>query len=87
MNYKRDSCHITQLFYNPNEYYYNLYSDGFFNATRKYKGRPHWGKAFNMSPEEAHRLYPKLKKFLEIRKKLDPDGIFLNEFLKKTFGL
>lgn len=36
-----------------------------------------------MTPEEFHQMFPEMPKFLEIRKKLDPNGMFLNEFLER----
>lgn len=47
----------------------------------------HWGKVMCMSFEEAKHLYPKLEDFLDTRKVLDPDGIFLNKFFKTFFDL
>ena len=86
-NYKVDSCHITKMFYNPSEYYWNTYKSEFYKATLKYRGRPHWGKSFNMTPGEVDELYPKFQEFLNIRKRLDPNGVFLNQLMKDTFGI
>ena len=85
-NYQRDSCHITLMFYNPSKYYWNLYSYEFYRATVALGGRPHWGKHFNMTFSEVKTLYPDLDKFLEVRKQLDPNGLFLNSLMRDTFG-
>ena len=48
-------------------------------------GRPHWGKCFSLTREEAEALYPQYEKFRTIRNELDPNGVFSNEFLKYFF--
>jgi FAD/FMN-containing dehydrogenase len=50
---------------------------------RDFGGRPHWGKKHTLQSREISNLYPKWNNFLEIRAKMDPDGVFLNEHLKK----
>ena len=53
---------------------------------RKYQGRPHWGKLNNLTREDFAQLYPRWSDFTEVRKQLDPDGKFLNPYLKQLFG-
>lgn len=48
-----------------------------------YEGRPHWGKKHTLQSREISRLYPRWNDFLEIRKKMDPDGVFINDYLNK----
>lgn len=52
---------------------------------RKYNGRPHWGKLNTMTKEEALANYPKLADFMALRTQLDPQGIFLNDYMKQMF--
>ena len=85
--YERDSCSINLLQYKPSAWTLENYLFGLYNITKKYQGRPHWGKLLRLSPEETRELYPKVDSFLAVRKKLDPDGIFLNRFLIETFGI
>ncbi|WP_430230346.1 D-arabinono-1,4-lactone oxidase [Nitrosomonas communis] len=55
---------------------------------RSFDGRPHWGKKHNLESEEISQCYPRWNDFLEIRKKMDPRGIFINRYLqKKIFDL
>ncbi len=56
------------------------------NLMREYNGRPHWGKVHNLSSEVLPNLYPEWDKFLRIRKRLDPDGHFSNNYLEKVLG-
>ena len=63
----------------------------FFTAAeeifRAYEGRPHWGKVHSQSPAELAALYPKWGAFQEVRQQLDPQGCFLNEYLRELFAV
>ncbi len=50
---------------------------------KKYNGRPHWGKMHTRTAKELSQLYPMWNKFQEIRNRLDPDGLFMSDYLKK----
>ena len=79
--YKRDSAVISFHMYKGmryEEYFYDMEK-----IMEKYDGRPHWGKMHNQSTINLHSLYPKLADFLVIRQKLDPNGIFMNDYLQK----
>jgi L-gulonolactone oxidase len=54
---------------------------------RDYGGRPHWGKMHFLSSEELRDMYPEWDAFQDVRQKLDPDGVFLNEHLREVFGV
>ena len=57
--------------------------------------RLHWGKIFPAMDDEEitaeflvnQKKYPRLKKFLELREKKDPGGIFLNSYWRHWFGI
>ncbi len=52
-----------------------------------FKGRPHWGKLFSISPATLKSIYTKLPDFVELCRKYDPKGKFRNEFLNRNvFG-
>jgi len=52
---------------------------------RSFGGRPHWGKHLTLSQQDVRKLYlTTVDKFNDIRKKLDPRGIFANDFIHKT---
>ncbi len=53
---------------------------------RSYEGRPHWGKMHSHSPGDLESLYPKWQRFHDVRRRLDPDGRFLNPYLESLFG-
>ena len=76
------------MLYYPSHQLWALYTTELYRALLKYNGRPHWGKSFDsMTPDEAHRIYPKLREFLEVRRQLDPKGIFVNKPLTKNLGI
>ena len=83
--HKRDSVTIAVLQNNVLEYKH--YFDDIEPIFRDFGGRPHWGKKYSLKAKDLRPLYPKWDEFLKIRKEMDPDGIFLNDFLKEIFGL
>ena len=53
---------------------------------REHGGRPHWGKIHNLKARELAPLYPMWERFLATRRRLDPNGVFLNDHLRELFG-
>jgi L-gulonolactone oxidase len=53
---------------------------------REHRGRPHWGKLHTRSAEELAALYPRFEDFLQLRRRLDPRGVFLNDYLRTLLG-
>ena len=51
----------------------------------EYGGRPHWGKIHFMTPERIATLFPRYRDFLEMRRRFDPNGTFLNQHLRSLF--
>lgn len=48
-------------------------------------GRPHWGKTFHRNAEALEALYPRWSAFRALRKRMDPCGVFRNDFLDRLF--
>ncbi|MEC2057123.1 FAD-binding protein [Peribacillus psychrosaccharolyticus] len=80
-SYQRDSAYIAFHMYKgmPYEEYFREVEA----IMQKYGGRPHWGKMHSLGKKELHACYPKLPDFLAIRHELDPQEIFLNDYIKK----
>ena len=45
-----------------------------------YGGRPHWGKRHFQTAETLAPRYPRWSEFQALRAKLDPEGLFANEY-------
>lgn len=54
---------------------------------RAYGGRPHWAKIHNLAGRELLDLYPHADRFLAVRERLDPRGVFVNDYLRTLLGL
>ena len=52
---------------------------------RQVDGRPHWGKRHTRTASELAHLYPQYQAFRSLRRRLDPDGKFLNSYLRELF--
>jgi len=53
---------------------------------KDFGGRPHWGKHFSLRRSEVEAMYPdSYDKFRNIRKELDPKGVFTNTLLQQFF--
>ncbi|MGV9767583.1 D-arabinono-1,4-lactone oxidase [Micromonospora tulbaghiae] len=50
---------------------------------RHYGGRPHWGKKHWLGARELRPLYPRWDDFQAVRRRLDPDGVFLTPDLAR----
>jgi L-gulonolactone oxidase len=78
----RDVCYIgvsTQP--NANEVYARVEP-----ILKDFCGRPHWGKHCTLRRSEVEAMYPdSYEKFRQIRKKLDPNGVFANTLLRELF--
>jgi FAD/FMN-containing dehydrogenase len=51
-----------------------------------FDARVHWGKLHFMTPERLQALYPQVDEFIAVRRRLDPDGVFLNQHLRPLFA-
>lgn len=51
-----------------------------------YGATVHWGKLHYMTRERLETTFPELETFLQVRRELDPDGIFLNDHTRALFS-
>jgi FAD/FMN-containing dehydrogenase len=54
---------------------------------RAYGGRPHWAKKHTLRAAELRPLYPQWERFLAVRRRLDPQGVFLSPYLRDLLGV
>lgn len=52
---------------------------------RAFDGRPHWGKRHSLRASTLGRLVPRFSDFAQVRQRLDPEGVFLNDHLRDLF--
>lgn len=81
----RDSAYIAVHMYKgmPYETYFRAVEE----ILQGVGGRPHWGKMHTMTPTQLADRYPRWHDFLRLRAQLDPDGRWLNPYLRRLFGL
>jgi len=82
--YGRDSAYIAVHQYRGMPY--QEYFDGVEAIFRNHGGRPHWGKLHTRTATELAPLYPMWDRFHDVRRRVDPRGLFLNEYLRALFG-
>jgi L-gulonolactone oxidase len=51
-----------------------------------YGGRPHWGKRHYQRAETLRERYPAWERFQSVRARLDPDGVFANDYTRRVLG-
>lgn len=82
--YGRDSAYVAVHMYRGMDY------EPYFRAVEAimvdYGGRPHWGKIHFQDNSTLRGLYPEFNKFVELRDRLDPTGMFSNAYLNRVLG-
>ncbi len=49
-------------------------------------GRPHWGKMHTKTMFELAEVYPRFSDFQQVRRAMDPTGMFMNAYMQTLFG-
>ena len=57
------------------------------HTLRPWGPRAHWGKVGFLDHQRLSAVYPQLDRFLAVRAKLDPHGLFLNDYFREALGL
>lgn len=81
--YQRESAYIAVHMYRGMPY--RSYFTHIEQIFRRYDGRPHWGKMHTRRADELAALYPRWHDFRRLRAELDPQGMFLNDYLRALF--
>ncbi|GAB5593902.1 D-arabinono-1 [Umbelopsis nana] len=84
-SYARKTCYIGVIMYRPygKPVPYKKYWRAYEDIMRSLGGRPHWAKAHGQTKSDLERSYPKFQDFLQVREKLDPKGIFINNYIER----
>ncbi|KXN92696.1 L-gulonolactone oxidase [Leucoagaricus sp. SymC.cos] len=79
------TCWIGIIQYKPyglNVPYRTLF--GKFEAIlSRHQGRPHWAKAHKLRPDDLRQLFPRFDDFRQVLEKVDPNGVFRNEYVQR----
>jgi FAD-linked oxidoreductase len=81
--YDRESAYIAVHMYKGMPY--RSYFHHIEKIFKRYQGRPHWGKMHSRTADEFAELYPRWSDFQRMRAMLDPQGMFLNDYLRNLF--
>jgi FAD-linked oxidoreductase len=65
---------------------FESYFRGVEAIMNEYGGRPHWGKRHYQTAATLRPLYPGWDRFQEVRRRLDPEGVFSNEYTDRVLG-
>ncbi|HTK10682.1 MAG TPA: D-arabinono-1,4-lactone oxidase [Ktedonobacteraceae bacterium] len=82
--YQRTSAYVAVHMYRGMAY--RAYFEQIEAIFRRYQGRPHWGKMHTQNATSLQELYPHWHDFRRIRATLDPEGLFLNDYLRQLFA-
>jgi len=82
--YQRESAYIAVHMFKGMPY--RDYFDRVEAIFRKYDGRPHWGKMHTRTADELRQLYTCWDDFMRLRAQLDPNGMFVNAYLRDYIG-
>jgi FAD/FMN-containing dehydrogenase len=83
-SYQRDVCHIGCYCRSEKDILVHVYN--LETILIELGGRPHWGKYFTVERQDFAQLYPKWSDFLALRQKMDPHGVFHNDWTKKILN-
>jgi L-gulonolactone oxidase len=81
----RESCYIAVHVYRGTAF--ESYFRGVENIMSDYGGRPHWGKRHYATAAQLEARYPEWHTFQAIRERLDPDGVFANDYTRRVLGV
>jgi FAD-linked oxidoreductase len=82
--HERETCYIAAHQYTGMEF------ESFFRAFEEimdsYGGRPHWGKRHYQSAATLRDRYPEWDRYQAVRARLDPEGVFANDYTRRVLG-
>jgi L-gulono-1,4-lactone dehydrogenase len=80
----RETCYVAVHMYRGMEW------EPYFRAVEEvmngFEGRPHWGKRHFQTATILAPRYPDWERFQGVRRRLDPDGVFENGYVRRVLG-
>lgn len=80
----RETCYISV--HTAKGMQWKRYFRGVEEIMNGYEGRPHWGKYHFQTAETLSTRYPEWDAFQEVRRRLDPTGVFSNDYIERVLG-
>ncbi|MFT5203730.1 MAG: hypothetical protein ACI9C1_003132, partial [Candidatus Aldehydirespiratoraceae bacterium] len=80
------SAYIEVLTFEKTEHHADYFAE-LGEKWEKLGGRPHWAKLIYHPTDLAKMYGENLSKFLDVRAELDPEGVFLSDYLEEVLGL
>lgn len=82
--YGRETCHFSAHMFEGMEW--RPYFAEFERVMGHLDGRPHWGKRHFQTAATLRARYPRWDDFQAVRKRMDPEGMFANEHVRRVLG-
>jgi FAD-linked oxidoreductase len=76
------SIAVHAYYQDDHQFFYDLIEPIF----RRREGRPHWGKLNTLKSADFAALYPRWNDAISVRRELDPEGRFLNDYLRTVLS-
>jgi FAD-linked oxidoreductase len=83
-SYERDTCYIAV--HQDRRLEWPRYFRAVEEILAGFGGRPHWGKRHELTAAELEPRYPRWKAFQKVRRRLDPEGAFANDYTERVLG-
>ena len=80
----RETCYIASHVFQGMEY--EPFMRGVEEIMDGFGGRPHWGKRHFQTAETLRPRYPEWDRFDAVRERLDPEGRFANDYVRRVLG-
>jgi L-gulono-1,4-lactone dehydrogenase len=80
----RDVCYVAV--HQDRRLDWEPYFRGVEEIMGSYGGRPHWGKRHFQTAESLAPRYPRWDAFQAVRRRLDPGGVFANDYVDRVLG-
>ena len=80
----RETCYVAVHIYKGMEW--EPYFRDVEEIMNGFDGRPHWGKRHFQTAETLRSRYPDWDRFAAVRTRLDPEGRFANNYIKRVLG-
>ncbi len=80
----RDSCYVAV--HQDRTLDWRPYFQAVEAVMDSYGGRPHWGKRHFQTAATLAPRYPRWDDFIALRERLDPEGVFVNDYVGRVLG-